>query len=789
MKTIKQILFISTKDQHMYAANDIYVKSTLCVTFRIFNPFKVILPMVCKSFLKFVAEDNKNIFKSACCLFIHQKMELTMDKDVGPQREKMLMDLDKFANTASDMINKRSTKITFDDVINIKNRHKVNSFLARRQRENPDMNYSDLNSIFVDHMFARTDNPTDSSISSKYIDRIHEAACILEKMSKSIENEKRDDSRPFSSPTLMSIQQRMDNLIELINAEKFDFEDVEAWRMGAIMENLYKDHWTNRSNELAQLRIEISERILAGEIVSEGGVNEIIQEKCNQIIHEETTGIKAISDSELEAYFKNRLIDQLRDQVENVSRDVRINLRNEFLKYKHNIEKEDGKFSDRELQRKILEGINNMAVVENLSDHELDRKFIEFWYSEDVIGSPELDNLKKNIFSTNAEQRSNYRRYVKAGVEFALESLRFEISVRSLFPDLQSIYDWDFTAQKLQAIRVMEDKDYFEDQRNRHYGNGSYQHRTSSVQTRSSSSQFKYEHKYLNQIYLSNHENGYYDKNNHWHWSYGKKVNPKKDHKAKQKYPSENSSFFGNVVESAKNFFTGSSGNQIEANKYGTFMTELYSKFDKNIDDNPLTQRNFEGMVDQSVITDLCVSFRKALEDLAAKYKISNYLKPKFVVTCVMFASFKMLLVRLNENSDHSSKKSDPVTQLEMKKDYFKKLFIMKLKGAQKSQIWQQQIVHRLKETIAQIYLQIDGSQATHYEVYDLIRTFSNSQGNHFPSIETYRKFRFCMYMQIMNDTRSGSDKAAVFRKWKRICNYDMEPCERDFIRSGFQFA
>ena len=113
----------------------------------------------------------------------------------------------------------------------------------------------------------------------------------------------------------------------------------------------------------------------------------------------------------------------------------------------------------------------------------------------------------------------------------------------------------------------------------------------------------------------------------------------------------------------------------------------------------------------------------------------------------------------------------------------------MKLKGAQKIEIRRQQIVHRLKEAIAQIYLQIDGSQATHHEVYEMIKTFANmDKNNHFPSIETYRKFRFGMYMEIMNDAKSGRDKAAVFRKWQRICNYDMEPCEKDFIRTGFSF-
>ena len=144
---------------------------------------------------------------------------------------------------------------------------------------------------------------------------------------------------------LGTVIDRMTNLIGLINAEKFDFEDVDAWRMGAIMEKMFKDKWKTRSDELAQLRIEIGERIVAGEITSEGNVNQLIDQRQRQINFEESRAIKAINDSELEPYFKNRLVTQLRDQVEGVSRDVRIALRNELLKHKHKIEKEDGKFS------------------------------------------------------------------------------------------------------------------------------------------------------------------------------------------------------------------------------------------------------------------------------------------------------------------------------------------------------------------------------------------------------------------------------------------------------------
>ena len=206
-----------------------------------------------------------------------------MNSDVGPQREKMLMDLDKFAKTASNMIYNQSLNITFDDVINIKDRHNANTFLRRQHRQNYNNN-STLNSVFVDHMFARTDNPSDSNISQNYVKRTHEVAYILRKMSKSIQTEKDNEERNFCGPNYRSIQQRMINLVDLINAEKFEFEDVQAWRMGASMENIFKDRWTKASNELVRFQIGLSETIPAGGIISEGDLIDSIEEKCNYLI-------------------------------------------------------------------------------------------------------------------------------------------------------------------------------------------------------------------------------------------------------------------------------------------------------------------------------------------------------------------------------------------------------------------------------------------------------------------------------------------------------------------------
>ena len=414
---------------------------------------------------------------------------------------------------------------------------------------------------------------------------------------------------------------------------------------------------------------------------------------------------------------------------------------------------EEGKFSEREFQRKILKQIYNMEAVENLSRHEMDRRFIYFWNSENVINSPEVINLQKNNELTSFEHQAKYRRYVKDGVQLALESLNYEISVRTVFPDMDSIYNWNFTAANLQSIKVMEDPSYFEDRIQQQH----------QFNTRSNST--------LPYVHMTGENNFFSDEI----WRIKSKHN--------QVY----------IATGFKNLFVGTSADQIKTNtatsKYATFMTELYSKFYKSIDENSQTQRNFDGTVDESIIRDLCMGFKGSIEELAAEYKIKNFLKPHFIVICVVFASFKMLLPRLVQNSDQLSKKSDPVKPLNLKREYYKKLFILKLKGAQNDEIWRQQIVHRLKEAIAEIYLQIDQSKATHHEVFKLIKQFS-SQANRldFPSIETYRNFRFFMYLEIMKDAQSEQDKAVVFRKWQKICNYDMEPCEKDFIRLGFQF-
>ena len=49
------------------------------------------------------------------------------------------------------------------------------------------------------------------------------------------------------------------------------------------------------------------------------------------------------------------------------------------------------------------------------------------------------------------------------------------------------------------------------------------------------------------------------------------------------------------------------------------------------------------------------------------------------------------------------------------------------------------------------------------------------------PSLETYRRFRFCLYMKILEDCKNMS-KSDAWEKWEGISDYDMRPREKEFL-------
>ena len=105
---------------------------------------------------------------------------------------------------------------------------------------------------------------------------------------------------------------------------------------------------------------------------------------------------------------------------------------------------------------------------------------------------------------------------------------------------------------------------------------------------------------------------------------------------------------------------------------------------------------------------------------------LSKSVKPIFKVHCIAFAS-KMLWTRIIENSEKSELKNDPVKQLNEKKPFYQRLFKMTLSGAQRCEIWLQHLQKCFKEALVEIYLDVDGSYATHKIIDDYVRECSRS--------------------------------------------------------------
>ena len=339
-------------------------------------------------------------------------------------------------------------------------------------------------------MFARTENPSDSKISQIYLNRVRETSNILLKLAEAIRSADEEELnltttsdtfnifRRFSSMKpklktndLSNVTARMKNLISLINAEKFNFEDLDAWRMGSLMDRRFRDHWKIRSDELTSFRIDCKQKIDAGIIHSVGDLLEKIDSNQNRIIAEEKTTIDSINEAELETFYKQKLYGQLRDQIENHSRDIKNTLERDLKRHCHKIARETGKFSENVLEKKILDTIEKMDATDQYhEDREYNVMFQRFWESEDVIGSSELQQLKDLNVKTYEEQKTYYRRYIKQGFEAAFEPERYDVAVKQEFKYLDSLENWNFTYSHLMAIKVMDDKTYFNKQKTRSYG-------------------------------------------------------------------------------------------------------------------------------------------------------------------------------------------------------------------------------------------------------------------------------------------------------------------------------
>ena len=261
---------------------------------------------------------------------------------------------------------------------------------------------------------------------------------------------------------------------------------------------------------------------------------------------------------------------------------------------------------------------------ERQKTHDMEKKYQDAYRAAvEKLNQQELNSVKSQFLHIQA----SYRRYLEDGIKLALEPLSFDTNylLQTLFPDTDSINQWNFDAAAFQSIKVMEDPDYFDLIIHRRLNEGRRK--------------FQWVHSHGEYYFFSDSEFSYTDHNGRHHDSKG----------------------------------------------FNSFMFELYAKLGKILDEKPQTQPYFDGLVSETVIRELCIEFTQSIEEIATKHEIQNYLKPHFTALCVVFAAFKMLLPRLTLNR-LNDKILKTINQVDSKKDLFKLSWLKMLNETQKSQ-------------------------------------------------------------------------------------------------------
>ena len=510
-----------------------------------------ILQMVCKTFLKFKTQDENFQLQPTKCLFIDQEFKDISTLDWFIRQNEMIVKLNETTKTSAEIINPKCLNSKFNDIIKIENdemRESFRSLLLKFERHVEDQNYSLLNSIKLSNTIVKR-----SIINDKYINQVHEIAEKLFEMfaSSQLNETELNLSGNSKSSKIKILQSRLNNLTKLINSENFVSADIETWRMGTIYEQYFKQRWQNRSDQLSKLTATKRFR----KILISSGIDETFLFFRDEIVHEELGIIKAISETDLTQYFKERLKLDMKNQINKKMMTEQTQFKRKLLETKFN------KFTQ-------------AFQTEEISDlNQLD-EMIENFSSSDILSS-NLESLKQDMHMTKDDLDLNFRCYAIIGLHFVLDSEMESMAVQSLFPSVQSIDDWKVTTQEILSIEVMRDPDYF---------------RTNSLSQK-----------------IVNKE----------------------------------------------------------------FMPELFDGFTSIINESLSSKASYDQSVDEKMIREICVSFKKKIDLTIQKYGIDDFVKPKFIVVCLVFAIFKMLPGRFYDTLDRNSKQDESVEHLDIQ-DFLK---------------------------------------------------------------------------------------------------------------------
>ena len=136
-------------------------------------------------------------------------------------------------------------------------------------------------------------------------------------MVSAINNDKKNKNSHY-----VEFSKRLKRLVKLINAEEFDFEDLDSWRMGAVLDTKFVEYQTEKNHEFNEFKINMKSKVSEQTIKSEREIEDMVRNKKEQMLEDLKGKVKCINSLELNADCKSKLTRLLSDRLESLRYDV-----------------------------------------------------------------------------------------------------------------------------------------------------------------------------------------------------------------------------------------------------------------------------------------------------------------------------------------------------------------------------------------------------------------------------------------------------------------------------------
>ena len=460
-----------------------------------------------------------------------------------------------------------------------------------------------------------------------------------------------------ASRDISRLRLQLENLTKLMKSENFFAENVETWRMQKLYEKIFKNRWKNRSDQLSDLIEEIAKKFRNGESWK---MRELYDQFFEQRWKNQSAKLSKINEQISKKIGNGEILLGI-DETFRIVQDE-IMFEEEGI-IKAISEQDIKKYFKQRLIYQMRDRINKKILAERrkIKEQLLRSKFT---FSKQKLSQAEIDRCNIILQTFQTENSAGSNQLDDMFEQFCSSDL--------LFSNLESLKD---------------DIDLSNEDQKLNYRCSAFFGFHSALDSEN-----------CEMVIQSLFPNTYSIDN----WQFTK------------------SEFLTIDVMRDESYFNTSSISIIEVQiDYSPLMSDLHNGFEQIIDDILFTKRGYDQPVDENVIRGICIRFKNSLDLTIRKYKIEKFVKPKFLVVCLVYAIFKMLLGRLFYNFERYVKQDDPLEHLEMQKQTLRKLFVLHINqdGVERSH-------SRLKEDF--IFFAKKPFDTTSFESEKLMLTYMN---------------------------------------------------------------